>query len=96
VKTLFLIYHDTLEPEISALVQRDMVIPRYTRIDDVVGARIAERERETGYTTERRSRLMVLVAEDSVIDKLVRNLRALRRRHGHGLRGFVVPTENVI
>jgi len=94
--TLFLIYDEDFEPEVSSLLQRTMVITRYSRIDGVVGARMAEVEAETGYTMKRRNRLMIVVAEDRLIARLARELQALRRRKKHGLRGFVVPAKIVI
>jgi len=96
VETLFLIYDESLETEISAIVQRDMVVSRYTRIDGVVGARMAEQEDETGYIGERRNRLILLMADPSTIAHVVDDLKALRARKGHGLRAFVVKASTVI
>jgi hypothetical protein len=96
MKTLFLIHDEGFEPEVTSLIERDMVVTRYSRIDDVVGARVAELEAETGYTMKRRNRLIIVIAEDELISRLAGELAALRRRKGHGLRGFVVPVEVVI
>jgi hypothetical protein len=42
MQALYLIYDESLHAEITAIVERDMVVPRYTRIDHVIGARMAE------------------------------------------------------
>ena len=96
MKTLFLIYDEELEAEVNGLIQRDMVVARYSRIDNVVGARMAEIEAETGYRMDRRNRLILIISEDEVIARLTRELQKMRRRKKHGLRGFVVPVEAVI
>jgi hypothetical protein len=96
MQTLFVIYDEGMEAEITAIIGRGMVVPRYTRIDNVIGARMAEREAETGYLTDRRNRMIVAVAEDPVIEQIAKGLRALRRRKRHGLRAFVVGLKDVI
>jgi hypothetical protein len=96
MQTLFVIYDEAMETEITAIIETGMVVPRYTRIDNVIGARMAEREAATGYVTDRRNRMIVAVAEEPVIQQIARGLRALRRRRRHGLRAFVVPLQDVV
>jgi hypothetical protein len=96
METLFVIYDEAFQEEISAIIERDMVVPRYSRLDGVIGARMAQREEQSGYLTDRRNRMIVLVAESATIARIVRNLSDLRARKGHGLRAFVVPTTEVI
>jgi len=96
METLFLIYDESFDPEISGIIQRGMIVSRYTRIDGVVGARQAAREQALGYVADRRNRLIILVAEPPTIAKLVEDLKELRTRRGHGLRAFVVKAESVI
>jgi len=95
LKTLFIIYHEDLEAEIRSVLHRRMVLPRYTRIDNVVGARMVEMEAESGYMTDRRNRVILIVAEDATITKLAGELRRMRDTAGHGLRGFVIDTSMV-
>ena len=95
METLFLIYDETFEPEISGIIERGMIVSRYTRIDNVVGARMAQAE-AIGYVADRRNRLIIIVAEPPTVAKLVEDLRDLRTRKGHGLRAFVVGAETVI
>jgi len=95
MQTLFLIYDETFEPEISGIIERGMIVSRYTRIDNVVGARMAQAE-AIGYVADRRNRLIIIVAEPPTVAKLVEDLRDLRTRKGHGLRAFVVKAETVI
>jgi hypothetical protein len=95
METLFLIYDESFEPEISGIIERGMVVSRYTRVDNVVGARMAERE-ATGFLADRRNRLIILIAETPTIAKLVDDLRGLRARKGRGLRAFVVKAETVL
>jgi hypothetical protein len=96
MQTLFLIYDEGFEPEISGIIERDMIVSRYTRIDDVIGARMVEQEEETGYAADRRNRLIVLIAESNTMARIVKDLRDLRSRRGHGVRAFVVEASDVI
>jgi hypothetical protein len=95
METLFLIYDESFEAEISGIIERGMIVSRYTRVDNVVGARMVERE-AIGYLADRRNRLIIIVADPPTIAKLVNDLRELRTRKGHGLRAFVVKAETVI
>jgi hypothetical protein len=95
METLFVIYDESLEPEISGIISREMVVSRYTRVDHIVGARMAERE-ATGFVADRRNRLIILIAEPPTVAKLVDDLRDLRARKGRGLRAFVVKAETVL
>ena len=95
METLFVIYDETFEPEIGAIIEQDMIIARYTRIDNVVGARMAERE-EIGFLADRRNRIILIIAESPTIARLADSLRALRTRKGHGLHAFAVPASRVV
>ena len=95
METLFLIYDESFESEISGIIERGMIISRYTRVDNVVGARMVERE-ATGFLADRRNRLIIVIAEPPTMARLVDDLRELRTRKGHGLRAFVVKAETVI
>ncbi|MFB3879908.1 MAG: hypothetical protein ACE149_01530 [Armatimonadota bacterium] len=95
METLFLIYDEAFEAEITGIIERGMIVSRYTRVDNVVGARMVERE-AIGYLADRRNRLIIIVAEPATMAKLVDGLRELRTRRGHGLRAFVVKAETVI
>ena len=99
MRALFLIYDESFQAEISAIIERDMVVPRYSRVDNVIGARMAEREAresEGPYLADRRNHMIILVAEELTISRITEQLRALRRRKGHGLRAFVVPVGEVV
>jgi hypothetical protein len=96
METLFLIYDEAFQPEVSAIIERDMVVARYSRIDNVIGARMAEQEAQSGYLTDRRNRIVIAIAEPPTIARIVAALRDLRARKGHGLRAFVVPASAVI
>ena len=96
METLFLIYDETFQEEITAIFEREMVVARYSRIDGVIGARMVEQEARSGYLTDRRNHMIIVVAEPPTIARLVRDLRDLQARKGHGLRAFVVPTTVVI
>ncbi len=95
MQTLFIIYHEDLEAQVRAIVHRGMVVARYTRLDDVVGARMVEMEEQTGYMTDRRNRIIMLMANKEVVEKIVADLQEVRKREGHGLRGFVVDASVV-
>jgi hypothetical protein len=95
VKALFIIYHKDLEAQVRQVVDRGMAVPRYTRIDEVIGARMVEMAEASGYATDRHNQLIILLGEEGVINNLVRELQVLRRQQGHGLRGFVLDTARV-
>lgn len=95
MKVLFIIYHEDLEPQVRNVLHRGMVVPRYTRIDDVIGARMVEAEEETGIATERHNRMVTVIADENIIGELVSDLERVRRAEGHGLRGFVVDATQV-
>ncbi len=96
METLFIIYDELFESQIRDIIERGMVIPRYTRIDGVIGARAAEMEAATSYVADRHNRMIVAIAESPTIGAIVQELQALRAREGHGLRAFVVPAVTVI
>lgn len=96
METLFVIYDVQFEAEIAAIIERDMVVSRYSRLDNVVGARMAAQEARSGYLSDRRNRMIIAVAEPETVARIVEGLRALRARKGHGLRAFVVPVSQVI
>ncbi len=96
METLFIIYDVLFESHIREIIERGMVIPRYTRIDEVIGARAAELEAVTSYVADRHNRMIIAVAEAPTIAAMVRELQELRAREGHGLRAFVVPATTVI
>ena len=93
MKTLFIIYHEDFEPEIRNILEREMVVPRYTRFDSIAGARMVQQQADTGYMTDRTNHIIMVISEDEVVAGLVGELKALRSRRGHGLRGFVVDAE---
>ena len=96
METLFLIYDEAFQEEITAIFEREMVVARYSRVDGVIGARMVEQEARSGYLTDRRNRMIMVVAEPLMIARLVRDLRDLQVRQGHGLRALVVPSTQVI
>ncbi len=65
METLFIIYDEFFEPRIREIIERGMVIPRYTRIDGVVGARTVEMEAngESGVCADRQNHIIVAIAE---------------------------------
>jgi hypothetical protein len=95
MQALFIIYHEDLEQQVRRVVDRGMAVPRYTRIDNVIGARMVQEEEATGYMTDRRNQIILVLAEEGVVEILIRELQILRRRSGHGLRGFVLDTKRV-
>ena len=96
METLFIIYDELFDEDVRAIIERGMVIPRYSRIDDVIGARTAEMQHQVSYLDDRRNRMIVAIAESAVIAQIVGDLRLLRDREGHGLRAFVVPVLAVV
>ncbi|MHB0935330.1 MAG: hypothetical protein ACYDCO_07040 [Armatimonadota bacterium] len=93
--TLTIIYHEDFEPDIVSILQRHLGVPRYTKIQGVVGARQAGLA-ETEYESSDCRHMLVSLAERETIYAMLDDLRDLRTKKGHGLRGYVSPAEEVI
>ena len=98
MKVLTLIYDSTYEDQVTAILHRDMILPRYTRLENVQGARVLELERRTDADYEHlpKNHMIVAIAGDDVIARLVRDFQALRARLKHGLRGYVTDVVDVV
>jgi hypothetical protein len=95
--TLTLIYHEDFEADIVATLRRHMHIPRYTKVSGVIGARqdiVAETDYEATPTDNRH--MLVALAERETAYAIIEDLRELRQRKGHWLRGYITPAEEVI
>jgi len=93
--TLTIIYHEDFEPDIVGILQRHLGVPRYTKITDVVGARQAGLS-ESEYQSSEHRHMLVALAERETVYAMLDDLRELRNKKGHGLRGYVTPAEEVI
>lgn len=98
MKVLTLIYDVTYEDQITAVLHRGMILPRYTRIENVQGARAVELEKRTDVDFEflPKNNMIVAIAGDDVIARLVGEFQALRARLKHGLRGYVTDVVDVV
>lgn len=98
MKVLTLIYDSTYEDQITAILHRGMILPRYTRLENVQGARVLELERRTDvdYELLPKNHMIVAIAGDDVIARLVRDFQTLRARLKHGLRGYVTDVVDVV
>ena len=95
MNALTLIYHEDIESEITGIIQRKMLVARYTRIRDVVGAR-ADIMADMDIATDGQNNMLIIVATHDVIAELAISFRALREVKGHGLRGYITPVEGLI
>ncbi|MHB9130757.1 MAG: hypothetical protein ACYDBB_06665 [Armatimonadota bacterium] len=92
---LTLIYHEDFEQHINRIIQREMLVARYTKIREVVGARTDTLE-ESDYEPSGSNHMLMLVAEHTVIQLLSQQLKELRQTEGHGLRGYITPVIDMI
>jgi hypothetical protein len=92
---LTLIYHEDFEEQINRIIQHEMLVARYTKVRGVVGARTETME-ETDYESSSSNHMLVLVAENAVIQQLSQQLKDLRQTEGHGLRGYITPVIDII
>ena len=95
--TLTLIYHEDFESDIVGIIRRHMHIPRYTKISGVIGARqdiVSNTDYEATPTDNRH--MLVALAERDTAYAIIEDLRDLRQKKGHGLRGYITPAEEVI
>jgi hypothetical protein len=95
MRALTLIYHEDLEPAITAIIQQKMLVARYTKIRDVIGAR-ADVLQDVDYDPQGLNHLLIVVAALEVVQELSDALRDLRQRQGHGLRGYITPVDGLI
>ena len=96
MKVLHLIYDVEFEPMVHAVLHRGMAIPRYTRLNDITGARVIELEHHADYKMDLKNRMVVVIAPALIIDKLVHEFKELRARLKHGIRGYVTSAEQII
>jgi hypothetical protein len=96
MKILHLIYDVEFEPSVTQILHRGMVIPRYTRLDAVTGARAIEAELRGDYVLAQNNRMVIIIAPEQQIARLVAEFQQLRARMKHGLRGYVTSAESVI
>jgi len=92
---LTLIYHEEYEPAVQGIIQRSMIVARYTKIQDVQGAR-ADMLSGDDYKSTGKNQMLLILAERAVINTIGDELRQLRFQQGHGLRGYITPVEEVI
>ena len=95
MSALHLIYHEDLEAKITGIIRSKMVIARYTKIRDVVGAR-SDMLDETNYSAPGQNNMLIIVAAQKEILVLAEEFRTLRKSTGHGLRGYILPVEGLI
>ncbi|OPZ84498.1 MAG: hypothetical protein BWY76_01816 [bacterium ADurb.Bin429] len=95
MRSLVLIYHEDFEDAINGIIQRGMGVARYTKIRNVVGARV-ETMQDIDYQPESRNHMLILVADCDTVHGIARELKALRESRGHGVRGYITPVEEVI
>jgi hypothetical protein len=95
LQTLTLIYHEDCQDAIITIIRRQMLVARYTKIRDVVGARTDLLE-DSDFEPQGRNHLLFIVAEIDTIHALTLEFQALRQARGHGLRGYVTPVHDII
>ena len=95
MRSLTLIYHEIFEDDIARIVQQQMGVARYTKIRDVVGARL-DTMTETDYAPTHHNHLLILVADCGTVQAIAAALKDLREKKGHGLRGYISPVEDII
>lgn len=95
MRALTLIYHEDFESEITGIIQQKMLVARYTRVRDVVGAR-TDIMQDIDYQPAGSNHLLLIVATLDTITELAQALRELRQKIGHGLRGYITTVEGLI
>jgi hypothetical protein len=95
MNALTLVYHEDFEPEITGIIQREMLVPRYTRVRDVIGAR-GDNMHNLNIVPDGKNHMLFIVASHDIIEELATAFRALRAAKGHGLRGYITPVDGLI
>lgn len=95
MSALHLIYHEDLEAKITGIIHTKMLIARYTKIRDVIGAR-SDMLEKTDYLAQGQNNMLIIVAGHEEILALAEDFRDLRQKTGHGLRGYILPVEGLI
>ena len=92
---LHLIYHDDFEADITSIIHDNMLVARYTKIRDVIGAR-TDMLHGTDFAPHGQNNLLIIVGGHDVIVGLADAFRGLRQNKGHGLRGYILPVDGLI
>jgi hypothetical protein len=96
LKVVHVIFEMQFEPEIIGLLHREVVVPRYVRLDNLSGGREVEREGRRAYRVDDRNSLIIIVCDDSLAERIVSGAASLRQRLGHGVHAYVTQAERVV
>jgi|GEM_PF-1284102 len=92
--SLTVIYHEDFEDEIIGILGREMAVTRYTKVENVVGARkdtVSAEEVSIG-----KNHMLIIVGIREDINSIAAALRMLREIKGHGIRGFITPVDDLV
>ena len=78
------------------LLHREVKVPAYARLDNVLGARAVERQGRRTYRVDDRNSLLIIICEDDVARRIMTGASALRNRLGHGLRAYIAQAEQIV
>ncbi len=78
------------------LLHREVGVPSYVRLDDVVVAREVDRPSGRIYRMDDRNSMIVVVCADDVARRVAEGVTALGERVGRGVRVFATPAEAVV
>jgi len=92
--SLTVIYHEDFEDEIIGILGREMAVTRYTKVQNVVGARRDTLSAEEVSIGKNHMLIIVGIRED--INSIAVALRMLREIKGHGIRGFITPVDDLV
>jgi len=81
---------------VIGLLHREVKVPGYTRLDNVVGARAIERQGRRAYRIDDHNSLVVIMCEEDLARRIITAADALRRRLGHGIRAYVTQAEQFV
>lgn len=93
--TLTVVYHEDFDLEITAMVKRLMLVPRYTKVQNVVGAR-SDSNAESEYQVESIRHMLIILTERHTAQGIMEELRQLRKRLGSGFRAYISPVDDVV
>lgn len=96
MKVVHLLFDAQFEAEIIGLLHREVKVPGYARVDNVVGARAVERQGRRAYRTDDHNSLLIIMCEEETARRIITAAGALRQRLGHGVRAYVMQAEQSV
>ena len=96
MKAVHIIFESRFDAEIMGVLHREVEIPRYVRIDNMLGVRSVQREGRRAYRTDDGHCLIIAVCVDDMAARILTGMAAVRARLGHGVHAYSTHVEQYV